>query len=81
MCQRDMLFAERLMTINMDEESRRAQSHRLVRQARAGQQTWLSRQARPMLVQVGRGLVALGRWFQQVGPSQSHPVEGQPVGG
>lgn len=75
----DLYTAERMMYMRVKEALRWAKSRNLLRQARAEQQGWLSRQGHRLLRQMGRPLVALGeRLKRQYGLSRSLPLQSLP---
>jgi len=67
-----------MMALCVEEEQRKAEARRLLREAWARQPDWLSRQRCRALCQLGRFFASLGRRLAQDVASQSLPLK-EPV--
>jgi hypothetical protein len=61
----DLLFAERVMDLRVEEELGRATAGRLARQVKGRRESKLSWQGRWLLCGLGYRLVAVGAWLEQ----------------
>jgi len=59
------------------EDERRAQIRRLIRETEADRTAWMPRRATSLLREVGRTLVAVGRWLEEVGAPHPAAIDGR----
>lgn len=73
----DWHFAERLMSLSVEEELGRAESHRLRSLAAGGHRGWLVSQACRMLGQLGTQMVIAGERLKRFYIPEPQTLEGQ----
>jgi hypothetical protein len=81
MSYRDVYIAERTMHLRVEEGLQEVRARRLQRKEKSPLRSWLSRQNRLLVCELGYRLVVMGAWLERHSLPHSHPLESRCLGG